>query len=1551
MKKRLTALLLCVALIVGVLVPGALAANSEPARDVVRVGDYLQFGRYDHLTGAGRESFATPIDWVVLEINDGIAKMISRYVLDERKLDTFGSGPNAQYITNAYLGSPLESWLNSEFKATAFTEDEQAQMLDYSGPYYSVLKDQGSETVDWQLAEEGIKVGLIDRQYLMPGDWWVFVPWTYTTYKNGTGNGQYVMGTAAPGAGGVNNGQLIVLATGGGYTAWGANVPTGVRPVIRVEKSAVSPDGSNEVVFGSYRHITSASGAYEGSPTPIEWLVIDEDEDSYTLFAKYIVDGNRAVDATLAAELSLPLIDSELEGWLNGAFKNAAFNDDEATILVDYRGPYDSVDRMEGSSSFASGKTAAAATKVGLANYSDLIDSGDLDTPVFKSFADAELKNGAAKDYWTGTTTGRRTANVIQTGDSFDMSISDINRGVRPVIQIDLSRLIVSGSGSSNDPFTVDNIGNDPNEKKAGEELTVGDYINIGKFAHILPDGVSYEQDATDVLWLVLNVDGNRAQLISKYVLDKRQIDSRQHMPGLYSELSEWLNNEFLENAFSAAEKDLLLLEYSRTFNASDDVNGNQNANAVPWLGTKVSFADIWKDIYNGTGPIGGTDWSRGMAGYKGGSANAEWLTGTSYRYAPDSLINYIMAVTPTYIYPYDSTILTGVRPTIEVDLSAFTMTGLGTEKIPYTPKILMDGIDIVEGDYINIGQYAHRRSNGTYEEPTDILWWVFSVDEGDGSALLVSKYVLDQKAGDTVSGTNVLYSPLAEWLTTDFIEGAFSETEQELLLPYDRSVFYISGVTSGARPNPGTRVGFADYWADIASRAASRPLGSGGQSDWTNVTATYRDKITRNVAWWLGTYDPGAEMNSVITSGVSYRASNEQAGIRPMMKIDLTQFTVTGMGIENAPYDLTPYPPSHGFMKRTVWENPAPLAELDGKVLTLSFAGDIEVGQPGNFRKTYFVVSHADSSDYVTSVITADIVDGKFIIGLADYLSPGDGDLILKYSAPDNSFIFKEGTAEYVTSFTDVPVTNNNENVPPPANHPGFSVQDIKSLKQGTVSASEPEGILLHTVWPAWGGHQPRIVRTDDGVYLAVMAKEINGDLREFRVYKIDGSTPILIGKETTTGVAISFVAGLDGSLYVLGLDMPSPNTNGVVGYGVATAWKYAAGADSYTASEKIQYNGPDLKNNINYEGVTVTEDGNIVMVISYVDNSAAYNSKLLWLTLDAEAKIWGQVHSAPVEYSELYMYVLPKAGDQISVFSNVGGPFSLLGYEAPPGFTYLWHNMTLWDVPDANGNTLTEIKRYEATHSPENVSPMVQASSFGDAYVDSFGYTHLLFNENNLLGIGSHPDQMRYAIYNPDNILVAESIIFDGAHSARFAEAPDGMLYILKMTSETNKLEVYAVNDARLASASIEKVFTQRITDANGAPCISTYSGLSVTSPRAGSLNEFYVDVAVPVIIAGSGATVANDWVTFRLNLPGGSEEVTLIDVNAEAKVTKLAGSQNELTITVTEIYSDGTEIVITKTLKIDNNAAGIYDVGEYKVYVDTKGNTQIRACYIVE
>jgi len=67
--------------------------------------------------------------------------------------------------------------------------------------------------------------------------------------------------------------------------------------------------------------------------------------------------------------------------------------------------------------------------------------------------------------------------------------------------------------------------------------------------------------------------------------------------------------------------------------------------------------------------------------------------------------------------------------------------------------------------------------------------------------------------------------------------------------------------------------------------------------------------------------------------------------------------------------------------------------------------------------------------------------------------------------------------------------------------------------------------------------------------------------------------------------------------------------------------------------------------------------------------------------------------------------------------------------------------------------------------------------------------------------------------------------------------------------------------------------------------------------------------------------------------------------------AWVDKLNGNKNDLHITVTERFDNGTTKDITVVIKIDNNAAGTYQVGSYKVYVNTKGNVQIREIYIVK
>ncbi|MCI2256006.1 endo-1,4-beta-xylanase [Domibacillus sp. PGB-M46] len=74
-----------------------------------------------------------------------------------------------------------------------------------------------------------------------------------------------------------------------------------------------------------------------------------------------------------------------------------------------------------------------------------------------------------------------------------------------------------------------------------------------------------------------------------------------------------------------------------------------------------------------------------------------------------------------------------------------------------------------------------------------------------------------------------------------------------------------------------------------------------------------------------------------------------------------------------------------------------------------------------------------------------------------------------------------------------------------------------------------------------------------------------------------------------------------------------------------------------------------------------------------------------------------------------------------------------------------------------------------------------------------------------------------------------------------------------------------------------------------------------------------------------------------------------VTVDSATPLATVERLKGNQNKLTVSVTELYSDGSTEAFIEEILIRNNAADVYQVGSYKVYVDTKGN-KTRECYIV-
>lgn len=82
----------------------------------VKVGDYIKFGEYeqDNNESNGKEA----VEWLVLEVKDDKALVISKYALDCKQYDTV-------YDDVTWETSSLRRWLNNDFINSVFSDEEK----------------------------------------------------------------------------------------------------------------------------------------------------------------------------------------------------------------------------------------------------------------------------------------------------------------------------------------------------------------------------------------------------------------------------------------------------------------------------------------------------------------------------------------------------------------------------------------------------------------------------------------------------------------------------------------------------------------------------------------------------------------------------------------------------------------------------------------------------------------------------------------------------------------------------------------------------------------------------------------------------------------------------------------------------------------------------------------------------------------------------------------------------------------------------------------------------------------------------------------------------------------------------------------------------------------------------------------------------------------------------------------------------------------------------------------------------------------------------------
>jgi hypothetical protein len=92
----------------------------------LEVGQNVTFGRYPQTSNATEQ---TPIEWIVLEVKDGKALLLSKYGLDTKLYcgESFNTllRYNGLYEGITWERSSLREWLNKEFLIAAFSEVER----------------------------------------------------------------------------------------------------------------------------------------------------------------------------------------------------------------------------------------------------------------------------------------------------------------------------------------------------------------------------------------------------------------------------------------------------------------------------------------------------------------------------------------------------------------------------------------------------------------------------------------------------------------------------------------------------------------------------------------------------------------------------------------------------------------------------------------------------------------------------------------------------------------------------------------------------------------------------------------------------------------------------------------------------------------------------------------------------------------------------------------------------------------------------------------------------------------------------------------------------------------------------------------------------------------------------------------------------------------------------------------------------------------------------------------------------------------------------------
>lgn len=406
------------------------------------------------------------------------------------------------------------------------------------------------------------------------------------------------------------------------------------------------------------------------------------------------------------------------------------------------------------------------------------------------------------------------------------------------------------------------------------------------------------------------------------------------------------------------------------------------------------------------------------------------------------------------------------------------------------------------------------------------------------------------------------------------------------------------------------------------------------------------------------------------------------------------------------------------------------------------------------------------------------------------------------------------------------------------------------------------------------WGGHQSRIVHTQDGVFTAYTVDGGNPLSRNWKLVQRQlNGTWLVIAEGIAGREPVNLLASPDGTLHVIG--WPG---------GAATMWSGKSNNGTLTmTAEKI----PDLASgNWPYSSAGTDASGDLCVLSSLGGDTAIGWFK--WACyIPSESKWISQ--ASKLDYRFAYTYVFPRLDRQLALVSTRDVLWSALGYKQPANaFDYVFNAFGYWSTNDITSTPIQLLS--SAQEEPTEQYPAVLLSAQLDAYLDTTDRMHILYT---LLGPSTTGNRtVRHRIISPDGTVVVDQEIPEEAGGlVRIFQDKKERFYLLCESGLLYPMDEEGIKLARPIQLDFGRYQVE-------------YSGFGLSVPRTGTQLSNVIDVVFP---SSNGAA----WVYFQLNFSSGI-------TNSDATPTQSLVPENETpTVRSFEIMLENALVLFTADL----------------------------------